>query len=290
MAPGEQAVVFQCEGETLVGVLHPVAAPAARGVLIVVGGPQYRAGSHRQFVLLARALAAWGVPAFRFDYRGMGDSGGVARNFEDVGPDIRAAIDCFAENAPGLRGVVVWGLCDAASAALFYAGGDPRVTGLVLLNPWVHTEQGAARTYLRHYYLARLFDKAFWRKLAAGAFDWRKAIADLRALARKAGTTGTPADAGTSAAAPPGTPVPDLRERMEAGLRRFRGRVLLVLSGDDLTAQEFKDLVATSRGWRRLIAADRVARRDLPRANHTFSRREWRDEVARFTGEWLKSW
>ncbi|KAB8057318.1 hydrolase 1, exosortase A system-associated, partial [Janthinobacterium violaceinigrum] len=58
----------------LVGILSLPAAPGPRGVLIVTGGPQYRVGSHRQFVLLARALAAQGVPVLRFDLRGMGDS------------------------------------------------------------------------------------------------------------------------------------------------------------------------------------------------------------------------
>ena len=56
----ERALVFECEGEQLVGI---VAAPeAARvGVLVIVGGPQYRAGSHRQYVLLSRRLASAGV-------------------------------------------------------------------------------------------------------------------------------------------------------------------------------------------------------------------------------------
>jgi len=52
------------------------AAAADTGVLIVVGGPQYRVGSHRQFVMLARFLADHGVPCMRFDYRGMGDVSG----------------------------------------------------------------------------------------------------------------------------------------------------------------------------------------------------------------------
>jgi uncharacterized protein len=77
---------------------------------------------------------------------------------------------------------------------------------------------------------------------------------------------------------------------MQDGLRRFRGRVLLILSGNDFTAQEFKDLVAASRGWRRLLESARVTRRDLPGANHTFSRREWRDQVARWTESWVNSW
>jgi len=46
-------------------------------------------GSHRQFVQLARRLAKQGYPTLRFDYRGMGDSEGVYRSFENVGPDLQ---------------------------------------------------------------------------------------------------------------------------------------------------------------------------------------------------------
>lgn len=90
------------------------------GVLIIVGGPQYRVGSHRQFVLLSRRLAGEGYPAMRFDYRGMGDAGGAMRSFEDVRADIGAAIEAFQRAVPSLRRIVLWGLCDAASAALLY--------------------------------------------------------------------------------------------------------------------------------------------------------------------------
>lgn len=64
---------------------HPNEHEVPLGLLMVVGGPQYRVGSHRQFVLLARDLAAAGIPVFPFDYRGMGDSTGQARDFEGIG-------------------------------------------------------------------------------------------------------------------------------------------------------------------------------------------------------------
>ncbi len=136
------ALAFSCEGERLYGVLDLPARAHKRGVLVVVGGPQYRAGSHRQFTLLARTLADQGIAAMRFDYRGMGDSEGEPRSFESIDADLRAAIDTFFREAPGLEEVVLWGLCDAASAALLYAATDARVAGLVLLNPWVRTESG----------------------------------------------------------------------------------------------------------------------------------------------------
>jgi len=88
-------VEFSCEGDLLSGILHSGAADARTGVVIVVGGPQTRIGSHRQFLLLANALAAAGHPCLRFDYRGMGDSEGEPRDFEAVDADIRAAVDAF---------------------------------------------------------------------------------------------------------------------------------------------------------------------------------------------------
>ena len=81
------------------------------------------------------------------------------------------------------------GLCDAASAALFYAHCDPRVTGLVSLNPWVRTEQGEARTYLKHYYVTRLVTRGFWGKVLSGRFDYSKAIRSLTQAITRASRT-----------------------------------------------------------------------------------------------------
>src|SRR5438067_4982461 len=148
----ERALSFRCGDAALIGIASLPARPCVRGVLIVVGGPQYRIGSHRQFALLARHLAANGIAAMRFDYRCMGDSEGETRDFESIQEDIRAALDAFQQAVPGLRDVVLWGLCDGASAAAMYAPGDARVRGLVLLNPWVRTDDGVARTTLKHHY------------------------------------------------------------------------------------------------------------------------------------------
>lgn len=272
-------VTFECNGDTLVGILHQPVTSTGRGVLIVVGGPQYRVGSHRQFVLLARDLAADGFPVFRFDYRGMGDSEGEFRGFEHVEDDIAAAIEAFRSASPGLREIVLWGLCDGGTAAAFFAGhGAQAVKGLVVANPWVRTEQGLARAYVSSYYGRRLSEWTFWRKLLRGEMKLLRTARDFLADVRKARTSET--DGQSHLALP---------ERLRHALQSFPGPVLLLLSGNDLTAQEFVACAAATE-WQPILARSVLRRQALPDADHTFSRRHWQDEASRVCADWLRSW
>ena len=274
----ESAITFACGDAHLYGILHRPQPAFARGVLIVVGGPQYRAGSHRQFTLLARALAAHGIAVMRFDYRGMGDSEGAVRDFSAIDQDLRVALDHFLASVPGMTEVALWGLCDGATAAGLYAAQDRRITGLALLNPWIRTDSGIATATLKHYYRARLFERAFWAKLLRGRFDAIRAARSALGLLRAARAP-APAGAGTS-----------LPDRLLSGLTRFDGRVLVMLSGADLTAQEFAGLSRAPGAWRDLLASTRVTRHRIEHADHTCSRRQWQDQVAVWTHDWIRSW
>lgn len=318
----EQALLLACQGEALPAIISRPAEgrqSGPRGVLVIVGGPQYKAGSHRQFTLLARALAAQGIPVLRFDYRGMGDGGGVQRTFDDVHDDVAVALDAFIAAVPGLREVALWGLCDGATAAVLHGARDPRVTGMVLLNPWARDEAGLAKAMLKHYYLQRLRDPALWKKIASGRFDARAALRGVAQqvatlLRRKASppeeataatvsgpgdgvapisaVAAAPAPSPVSApvSAPAPAPIQPLPARLYDGLRAFTGPVLLIISPGDMTAMEFLEAANSSAPWRKLMAAPRITRRDLPGANHTFASRAWRDQVAEWTGHWLRSW
>ena len=292
MSVEEIALCFPCEGESLVGVLHRPTTAYQRGILVVVGGPQYRIGSHRQFTLMARELAAANVPTLRFDCRGMGDSGGTFPGFENIIPDIHAAMNAFVSNTPGLSEVVIWGLCDAASAALFYGYRDPRVTGMILLNPWIRTESVQARAYIKHYYPGRLAKLDFWRKVRRGDFRWVDTVRSVFAVAKIALGSSSAGGGGNEASElsldeQSSLPLP---ARMADGLRRFEGRVLVILSEKDLTAREFEETVTRSAAWRKLLAQKRVSSLRLGHADHTFSRREWCDRVAAWTRDWVTSW
>ena len=135
MQPDVRAVRMASEGSILYGVVHDPRSTAKRGILMVAAGPD-RIGTNRQFLLLARDWAADGIPVMRFDRQGQGDSEGAgAFNFDSMMSDIRSAIDCFTSAVPGIERVVLWGLCDAGLNSLKYARRDPRVDGLVLVNP-----------------------------------------------------------------------------------------------------------------------------------------------------------
>lgn len=273
---GERVAWIACGGERMLGVVCEPAGtqPAEQGVLIVVGGPQYRVGSHRQFVRLARALAHAGYLSLRFDYRGMGDSEGAARTFEDIEQDLGAAID-FLCAEPGIRSVAIWALCDAASAALLFCTADPRVSGLVLLNPWVRSEATLATTHLKHYYGQRLMESEFWIRLLRAQFDWRSSLRGLFGSLREAARRSRANDREA------------FQAKMADGWRRFRGPVALMLSGRDLTAKEFLEHATTDARWQGLLAQSNVHRAELPDADHTFSNVQWHRWMEEQTIRWL---
>ena len=274
-----EAIVFPCLGERLVGVLERPETPALVGVVIVVGGPQYRAGSHRQFVALARGLADQGFPVLRFDYRGMGDSSGVPTPFDSTAEDIGAAVSELRSRCPSVNKVVLWGLCDGASAALLYqaAGGGARIGGLCLLNPWVRSEATLARTQVKHYYGQRLLEPEFWRKFLRGDI---KVVASVRELLAKLRLSTSNAPVADSAQ--------PFQTRMAGALRAFKGPVLVILSGHDYTAKEFLEYAGSDPAWAGVLASAGIVRRELPDADHTFSSAILRAQCEQATLQWLR--
>lgn len=279
----EHPLIIECHLETMVGVLSLPDAPASTAVIVVVGGPQYRAGSHRQFVQLARALAAEGIAVLRFDARGMGDSSGAKRLFERLDNDIHAAVQALRARLPEVTRMVLWGLCDGAAAMLLYLHGRPgaALQGICLVNPWVRSEVSQARTQIKHYYLRRLTTPAFWRKFSRGEVGWEAILGLIGGLRRALGSAGptSPSSARTNS----------FQDRMAAGLSHFAGDVLLILSGSDFTAREFDEYAGSNPQWQMALRKVSLTRHTVIDADHTFSVPSHRRTAENITLAWLRA-
>lgn len=286
--PLEQAVVFDCRGEQLLGVVHHADPHARVGLLaIVAGGPQYRGGCGRQLVELGRRVASVGIPVMRFDHRGLGDSSGEFRGFEDMEDDIAAAIVAFRGLAPGLEAIVLWGGCDAASAALINAHRFPEVRGIIASNPWITTAQTLSQARRRHY-ITRLGERSFWAKLLRMEYNpidyLKQFVASVRDRARRphAPTGDTRAPAGDAVRRP-------FLERMLGGLETFDGSVLFIMSGRSIISTQFDELIRSDRRWQRVVRTAGRSRVDIEDADQTFSTRTSRALLLDNAIEWLSA-
>lgn len=287
MSPTEIPVTFDCAGETLLGIVHVPAAPATRGVLaMAAGGPQYRAGCCRQLLYVGRRLAAAGTPVMRFDYRGLGDGSGPFVGFTETEADIRAAIAKFRETVPELREVVLWGGCDAATASMIHGWKLPEVTGLVLGNPYAHSEEAGERAMVKHYFVQRLREPAFWKKVFSLRFNPLPALATVGrvAMRRLSPAPAVQADSGDTLDRQP------FQVRMRVGMERFSGHLLLLMSGRSLESREFDEVVASDPRWKQALdSCASLTRHDLPEADQAFSTIAARDEVIELAARWLAS-
>lgn len=283
----EHPILFDCEGDQLVGLLSLPEDALEIGLVVVVGGPQYRVGSHQQFVYLSRSLANKGIPCLRFDYRGMGDSEGCPRSFESIDTDIACAAKELMNRVACVRQVVLCGLCDGASAALIALGSVPKVAGVIALNPWVRSETSLDQALVKHYYVQRVLSREFWVKVFTGKLGIVRAVSEFsrRASAAFAGTLRSTALKPEST----GTLI-SYQDRMCDGLMNVQVPALIVLSGRDLAAQEYMAYAASDQRWKQALAANsRIVTEHLAQADHTFSNEKWRAEVERLSCSFVLS-
>lgn len=216
---------FTVEGATCAATLDEAAG--THGLLIVSGGNEVRSGAHRGMARLAAAVAAAGHPVLRFDRRGVGDSEGENRGFEQSGEDIAAALALFRATCPWLTHITAFGNCDAAAALLLHrrtGGAD----ALLLANPWTidaadETEESAPLpppAAIRARYAAKLKDPREWLRLLRGGVDIGKLARGLRSA------SAAPAASG-------------LATHLAAALQRADCPVSVLLASRDGTAQAF---------------------------------------------------
>ena len=134
------------EHRQLAGIISEPAGPRRRALCVLVNaGLVPKSGPYRLYVELARRLARDGIVALRFDLDGVGDSRPDASGqplAERTSLAIRAAIDELCRRYPEVREVIVGGVCSGAEDAFRHAEVDPRVTGVLMIDPFSYRTAG----------------------------------------------------------------------------------------------------------------------------------------------------
>lgn len=179
----ETAVTF---ASGLVGVVtEPAAASNGIGAVFLNAGFTHHVGPQRLYVQLARALAALGYTALRFDYSGIGDSparAGAQSFAARALAEAKEGMDLLAQTR-GLERFAPLGICWGADNALRVATADPRVVGAVAVDFYAVM---SARYFVRFYW-RRLANPRSWGNILRGrSAVWSRAAQLVRGRSRAA--------------------------------------------------------------------------------------------------------
>jgi pimeloyl-ACP methyl ester carboxylesterase len=185
----EQAVLLGA-GRGLAAIITdpaPGASSAAVAAICLNAGVIHRVGPSRLHVHVARALAAAGWIAARFDHAGLGDSP-VRKDglpFEQSSVlETREVMDALQQSRRTDRFVLV-GLCSGAVTAFNTALVDERVAGIVMINPWRFDETAEWTQYVttrgsaRKYVSRSFFRLDSWKRALTGRIHYRRLISVL---------------------------------------------------------------------------------------------------------------
>jgi pimeloyl-ACP methyl ester carboxylesterase len=164
----ETAVLLGARRSLMAIVARPIAHKQTEEPAIVIlnTGIVHRVGHQRMYVTLSRILANAGRTVVRFDLSGIGDS---APRGDSLTPliaaltDIKEVLDSLERLYKTSRFILI-GLCSGADHAVLYGHTDPRVAGLVLMDP---TLPPTPRYYF-YYIVQRLGNLRNWISLLTG--------------------------------------------------------------------------------------------------------------------------
>lgn len=187
----EKAVLFG-KFNSLVGVVTTPDAPdgtSRPAIILSNAGLIHRIGPNRIYVKMARVLARQGFTVLRFDLSGAGDSKARPDHMpveEYTIDDVLQAMD-FLAAAEGSQEFVLGGHCAGAFHSFRTANRDPRVSGVILINPdsgeadWVEYDRKRklARYYENYYGKKIILDPQRWKRFFTFQVDYRSLLKTL---------------------------------------------------------------------------------------------------------------
>lgn len=188
----ETPIFIEQPGGHLFGILaEPVDRPRA-GVTAVLlnAGALRRIGPGRMWVEIARRWAARGIPTFRLDVEGIGDSTGDASAYGPfsglykshlVDQAIAALDELSRRDLPGR--MLLCGLCSGAYWSLQAALRDDRVVAAYVINPRVLVWDGSLTVEREALKGAKVVSGSVWRRVLRGEVPVRRVLAQILATA-----------------------------------------------------------------------------------------------------------
>jgi hypothetical protein len=272
--------------KSLSGILTEPAGGGGTGrpaVLLLNAGLLHRVGPNRLYVMLARRLAAAGLPVLRFDYSGLGES--EPRRDELTLEQSMLADGIEAMNFLAGAGVaerfVPMGLCAGAEQSQRLAHEDPRVVGAALIDGYAYRTPGYyLREFGHHFASARS-----WRRLIASPLKVRKLLGGARAGA--AGPGPVPSNPGGVDFVREFPPRDVCLQQLQAILARAVD-LFFIFTGGGMSEfynspRQFHETFPALRGHPRI-------RLDfMPLADHTFTLRSQQDALLASIDAWARA-
>jgi alpha-beta hydrolase superfamily lysophospholipase len=281
----ERACQFGEAGH-LFGILSRNGPATDRPALILLNaGAIHHVGPNRLYVTLARQLSARGMPCFRIDLEGLGDSVLRCEGRENhpyphtAVDDVRAAVEYMKQL--GYTRFITLGLCSGAHTA-FHAAlqlDEPAIEELILVNPWVfYWKEGMSLDTTQHFedvaaYRKSMKDPSRWMKLLRGQVDVMR-IAKVGAAHVKATLQSRAKALIEALGLGRDTPLSRDLKKLIAG-RRI---AIFVADGDpgrDILMHDAK------RTATRALKSGRLRLNVIPGADHTFSQSTPRRDLVR---------
>ena len=133
-------------------------------VLMLTAGMLTSVGPSRLHVALADELSRKGLPSFRFDLSGIGESlavGSYGSSLKRASREVRQAMDML-EGEYGYTHFMLFGLCSGADDAIASAAEDSRIVAASLMDACGYRTQGHLLHFLKLKYLPKWLSIAKW--------------------------------------------------------------------------------------------------------------------------------
>jgi pimeloyl-ACP methyl ester carboxylesterase len=250
-------------------------------IVILNSGIIHRVGPNRMFVRLSRQLAVAGHLVVRFDLSGIGDSEPRDDGLSPLDAtlaDIREVLDSL-EATRQVRRFVLVGLCSGADHSVVYAGQDPRVAGMVLIDPTIPRTRGY---YVRHY-RGRVLRWRSWLNFASGRHPFWRAL----------GRSVTPAAPELPDGEELGEPLPDVQD---TEVRTFLADVYAraAAAGVDIMAvftggreDRHNEAIQLLEAFPQVAFGSRLRLEFMGSADHTFTSQSDRCSVLALISSWI---